>query len=154
MPSGLPRKARSYSRDRESLTYTGSEHVIEPLTVSDRSPTGTSLDLFPYTTERRSHKGFTYTVVVKRPSLVIVGGERAGKLAIGRDGNHLGRFELNPADDAISRIHIHVTPTKHGFLITDLGSQNGLIYRDRRRRRARVRPGDELVVGNTTLRCE
>lgn len=73
-------------------------------------------------------------------------------IAIPRSGVTLGRSKLNPDDAAISRFHFRITPRRRGIDVHDLGSLNGLIYRDRRVRRARLSDGDSFVAGETTVR--
>jgi len=86
--------------------------------------------------------------------LRIASGPRMGAvLSIPKGGIALGRASLNPGDAGISRFHVRVRPTKRGLKLRDLGSLNGLIYRDRRVRRAVLQPGEEVLIGSTALVC-
>lgn len=90
------------------------------------------------------------------PKLRISAGTLSGtELTIPKRGVTLGRAELNPDDDAISRFHIRITSTKDGFIFHDSGSVNGLIYKGKRVRCARLEPGDEVRIGSLTkVVCE
>lgn len=86
--------------------------------------------------------------------LRIESGSLAGVLlAVPRNGLTLGRSLVNPEDNAISRFHVRAAARDRGIRLRDLGSRNGLIVRDRRRRRAFLRPGERLVLGETSLTC-
>ncbi len=86
--------------------------------------------------------------------LRILDGPLAGtELDLAR-GMTIGRMTLNPSDKLISRFHCRVVRKKDGFLLHSFSSLNGLIYRNRRVRRVFLKPGDEVVIGNTALACK
>jgi serine/threonine-protein kinase len=83
----------------------------------------------------------------------IESGPLAGQLiCVPRSGISLGRTRLNPDDKGISRFHFRATATRNEVTLRDIGSFNGLIYRDRRVRHVRLVPGETLTVGETPLR--
>lgn len=55
-------------------------------------------------------------------------------------------------DPTVSRRHLAVRPAEDGWIARDLGSRNGSWLGEARLGRARVVPGDELVLGETLVR--
>lgn len=72
------------------------------------------------------------------------------RLVVGRQG-----AEVTIADRQLSRRHATVEPSPDGLLVTDLGSTNGTWVNDARiDGPARVRPGDEVRMGDSVMRPE
>jgi len=88
-------------------------------------------------------------LVVREPHL----GERVvalrGACTVGR-----GRAAaLRLVDPSASRLHLRLQLDDDGASVEDLGSRNGLLVNGRRARGlSRLRSGDQLVVGETSLR--
>ncbi len=74
-------------------------------------------------------------------------GER-GRWVLGRSPG----CDLVLADDAVSRRHAEIAVRAGECLIRDLGSCNGTLVNGHPVRRARVRRGDVLVLGETEFR--
>jgi FHA domain-containing protein len=83
-------------------------------------------------------------------TLVIDGVERplGSSVRIGRSSS----CDLVLADDAISRRHAEIALRGGVCVIRDLGSCNGTFVNGRAIRRARLRSGDELQLGETFIR--
>ena len=87
------------------------------------------------------------------PCLQVTSGSLKGtSIPVPRGGVTLGRSLINPGDPLISRFHVRAKAKKEGIFLRDLRSHNGLIYKERRLRKAFLRPGDEVRVGATVLR--
>ncbi len=79
-------------------------------------------------------------------------GPRAGaRIAVPEGGISLGRATVNPADDKISRFHTRAVPSGARLKLANLGATNGLLYEGVRRRKARLEPGDSVILGSTEL---
>ncbi len=90
------------------------------------------------------------------PALVFIAGPNAGRRYKLADGEYLsGRrsdCQLVVPDMRVSRQHARIRPDGLRWALEDLGSNNGTFVNGRRvRGSARVRPGDVLMVGTTTL---
>lgn len=59
--------------------------------------------------------------------------------------------QLVLADDTVSRMHAMIARTGDRFVLTDLESTNGTLLNGRRVKRAAVRPGDRLTLGEVEL---
>jgi len=57
-------------------------------------------------------------------------------------------------DDAVSRLHARVDRTDEGFVLTDLGSVNGLRVNGERTTHRLLEPGDVVHIGECVLRFE
>ncbi len=87
-------------------------------------------------------------------ALRIDSGDLAGALvAIPRRGIALGRGDINPSDEFISRTHCRVYPVRDLLKVRDLCSRNGLLSLGRRRRRGLLRPGESAQIGKTLVTC-
>ena len=75
-------------------------------------------------------------------------GER-GRWVIGR-GSHCDLVLAD--DDSVSRAHAEIAVRAGLCLVRDLDSCNGVYVNGRARRRARLRRGDELQLGETVIR--
>ncbi|WP_201756143.1 FHA domain-containing protein [Corallococcus silvisoli] len=99
-----------------------------------------------------------YTDPGMTPAFVYVErGPGAGQLVPLRQGSiTLGRSstsDLRLQHASISRRHAQLTRRGNGFMVRDLGSQNGtFVNRIRIKGEVEIRPGDELSLGNATLR--
>ena len=88
--------------------------------------------------------------------LVVLSGPAAGaRHALGAEQT-LGRGRAATIvlpDPTASRVHARITLTQDGARVADLGSKNGVRVNGVRidRRPSPIRPGDELVVGETAL---
>src|SRR4051812_30467972 len=93
--------------------------------------------------------GFSLTVVEGPSAGTVVGAstrELSGGTAPGND--------LVLADQTVSRHHFSVSATPQGFLLRDLGSQNGTWVGSVRLREGYVESGTRLRAGRTTLRVD
>lgn len=74
---------------------------------------------------------------------------RQGSITLGRSSTS----DLRLQHASISRRHAQLTRRGNGFMVRDLGSQNGtFVNRIRIKGEVEIRPGDELSLGNATLR--
>lgn len=90
--------------------------------------------------------------------LVVVAGPHAGQsfalqagLVLGRDPSNSGAL---PADTKASRRHAQLVADGAGVVLEDLGSTNGTFVNGQRITRVALAPGDQLVIGSSTLRVE
>ncbi len=72
-------------------------------------------------------------------------------ITIPRQGITLGRAEVNPEDRRISSVHFRARIRVDTLRVDDLGSINGLLIGDKRKRRVTLADGERFVVGDTTL---
>ncbi len=70
-----------------------------------------------------------------------------GPLVIGRDP----KCHLVLRDPSVSRHHLEVRADLEGWLARDLGSRNGSWLGPARLGRARIDPGDEILLGDTVV---
>ncbi len=71
------------------------------------------------------------------------------------DSTTVGRHTENDIqllDPEVSKAHLVIRKTKDGFFLEDLGSANGTLVNAGRVARHKLKDGDLVVVGNTTLR--
>jgi len=61
--------------------------------------------------------------------------------------------DLQLTGERVSRTHCRLTPTADGWRIDDLASTNGLYVNGRRVSTARLRPGDQVRIGEYELEC-
>jgi eukaryotic-like serine/threonine-protein kinase len=87
--------------------------------------------------------------------LRVLSGPKAGShILVPREGVSIGRWDTNPDDRMISRIHARFTPTRYGLRIRAQGALNGIVFDDKRVRDVRIASGQEFVIGITRLRYE
>lgn len=95
------------------------------------------------------------TRILSRPRLVEsgdAGGPREHLLALGRTS--IGRASDNIVhllDEAVSRHHAEIVPGPDGFLVRDLGSENGIYVNGDRLPEHVLRDGDVIQIGARTL---
>ena len=75
---------------------------------------------------------------------------RTQTLVIGRGGG----CDVHLSDPTVSRRHLELRALDGGWMAIDLGSTNGTWLQGRRTARARVQPGDELVLGDCAIALE
>lgn len=68
-----------------------------------------------------------------------------------RLGRHTDN-DIQLLDPEVSKAHLVIEHSTEGFFLTDLGSANGTIVNGNAVSAAKLRDGDVIVVGNTTLR--
>ena len=90
--------------------------------------------------------------------LVVVAGPHSGQsfalqvgLVFGRDP---GNSAALPADTKASRRHAQLVADGGGVALEDLGSTNGTFVNGQRITKVALAPGDQIVIGSTTLRVE
>ncbi len=92
------------------------------------------------------------------PRLVVVAGNARGKEIVLRPGTLLlGRNEVDPTDQGISRQHLEVYVQGNEVAIKDVGSTNGTYVHNNRIAAGtlvRLQPGDVIRLGKTLLRLE
>ena len=95
------------------------------------------------------------TRILARPRLVELENGASGRehaLALGRTS--IGRASDNLVhllDEAVSRHHAEVVPGPHGYLLRDLGSENGIYVNGERSPEHVLREGDVMQIGARTL---
>ncbi len=90
--------------------------------------------------------------------LVVVAGPHSGQsfalqagLVFGRDP---GNSAALPADTKASRRHAQLVADGGGVALEDMGSTNGTFVNGQRITKVALAPGDQIVIGSTTLRVE
>ena len=92
-------------------------------------------------------------IAVLTPGLRVDDGPLAGTvITVPPKGIALGRADINPDDERISRIHLSIRHRNGKLLLHDCGDKNGLQYKGKRLRTATVQSGDTVTVGHTRLR--
>lgn len=89
------------------------------------------------------------------PRLLVIKGADEGKqfelsepvVTIGRDAT--SRIRLH--DTEVSRRHAEFRKTEAGFTLIDIGSANGTFVNNARVQQVELQPGDQVVLGQTTL---
>lgn len=95
------------------------------------------------------------TRILARPRLVERGngeGNREHVLALGRTS--IGRASDNLVhllDEAVSRHHAEIVPGPEGYLLRDLGSENGIYVNGERTAEHVLAEGDVIQIGARTL---
>jgi hypothetical protein len=75
---------------------------------------------------------------------------RTQTIVVGRGG----ACDVHLSDPTVSRRHLELRALDGGWMAIDLGSTNGTWLQGRRTARARVAPGDELVLGDCAIALE
>ena len=90
--------------------------------------------------------------------LVVIAGPHTGQsfafqpgLVFGRDPSNSGAL---PADTKASRRHAQLVGDSAGVALEDLGSTNGTFVNGQRVTRVALAPGDQIIIGSSTLRVE
>lgn len=88
--------------------------------------------------------------------LVVRGNDQGAERALGPAGATIGRTGSDMAltDDTVSKVHARIEISPSGATLVDLGSSNGTLLNGKPVGRAELSPGDEIIVGETTLRVE
>jgi hypothetical protein len=101
------------------------------------------------------HEVSEATRILSRPRLVEMENGASGRehpLALGRTS--IGRASDNVVhllDEAVSRHHAEVVPGPDGYLLRDLGSENGIFVNGERSPEHVLREGDVIQIGARTL---
>lgn len=95
--------------------------------------------------------------MAKRVHLIVERGSAKGReIVIPADGVRIGRSSRNDLsidDPALSRFHCRLFfKPDEGLWLSDLGSANGTLVNGREVQEQRVRRGDEIVLGESSLR--
>jgi hypothetical protein len=88
-----------------------------------------------------------------RPMLVAEG----KRMPIGPGGAVIGRSrdcDIVLADSNVSRHHCEIRPAGDGWIVTDLGSTNGVKVNGRAISSAPLKPGDDVLIGTVDVRFE
>ena len=124
-PVGEP-ASESVPASGRTMVYSTAERVAEPLAERSRPR--------------------------RQSALLLMGGKR---LLVGPAGATLGRSRQSDVmvDDAnVSRAHAEIRPHGSSWVLTDLGSTNGVRLNGRTVTQSEVlKPGDEIELGTTTL---
>ena len=80
----------------------------------------------------------------KGESYVLIG----NRIVIGRGD----KTDIRLNDTKASREHAEVTKVGDGYVVTDLGSQNGILVNDLKAKQANFKEGDKLIIGQTVLK--
>ena len=84
------------------------------------------------------------TWVNKGESYVLMG----NRVVIGRGD----RVDLRINDTKASREHAELTRVGNNWVVTDLGSQNGVVINDKKITQKQLSEGDKLIVGQTVFK--
>lgn len=90
------------------------------------------------------HRLLTLTGDLKGKSFYVTG----NRVVIGRDPN----ADITLRDIKASREHIELVQVGESLILTDLGSQNGVIVNDLKVRQHRLKDGDKIIVGQTVFK--
>src|SRR4051794_5511213 len=71
----------------------------------------------------------------------------AGRATIGRGEDN----DVLISDLKASRLHAEFTLTQVGWLVRDKGSANGIMFNGKATREAKLKTGDTITLGETTL---
>ena len=89
--------------------------------------------------------------------LTVIEGYLKGKVFSLERGASIGRFPGNDIaleDSTASRNHARIRIEGGGFILTDLGSQNGTFVNLSQVKEVELKNGDEIKIGNSTFRFE
>ena len=87
-------------------------------------------------------------IIVAGPDLGTEWGFKAREIIVGRDED----CQLVMSDIAVSRRHARIAFDGAQFVLSDLGSGNGTFLNGVRIQQERLSPGDEIIIGERTLR--
>ncbi|MGF1511338.1 MAG: adenylate/guanylate cyclase domain-containing protein [Myxococcota bacterium] len=132
------------SRDAAAATEE-SAHRPTGLPVRERRPSKPAQVIVP----RRGREGDRNLpkLVYRSPDGLVTEFTLEGPTTLGRHPRN--RIRLN--DREISKEHARIEPRGSDWLIHDLNSSNGTYLNNRRVHEARLRPGDELLLGSMRL---
>lgn len=133
--------ARAHAR-AEDYAFMGP--VTVELVAGDRRPGRFAIDAAMVAAEGGAPTG----------ALVLPTGER---VLLGEYVVSIGRLPectITLADTNASRVHAEIHPRGDGYVAIDQGSTNGTLVNGQRMSEHRLRDGDELQFGNTTIRFE
>ncbi len=88
---------------------------------------------------------------------VTEGPRRGDLLPLGEGAVQIGRgeeCEIDLRDPTASKQHARIARAEDGYIIEDAGSKHGTLVNGERTERTRLRTGDEIQLGETTLRFE
>jgi hypothetical protein len=95
------------------------------------------------------------TIVLPRARLSLVEGEEPGREFLLKPGvsviGRLAQSDIQIASPDVSRRHAQVSVGPDGYLISDLGSENGVTVNGHRVERHRLEDGDVIVLGKQRL---
>ena len=74
----------------------------------------------------------------------------ADRVVLGRSEN----VDVQIIDGKASREHAEIVRYMDHFILTDLGSQNGIVVNDLKVSQHRLTDGDKIIVGQTVLKYE
>ncbi len=80
----------------------------------------------------------------KGESYVLVG----NRIVVGRGE----KTDIRLNDTKSSREHAEITKVGENYVVTDLGSQNGILVNDQKSKQATFKEGDKLIIGQTVLK--
>lgn len=80
----------------------------------------------------------------KGESYVLIG----NRIVIGRGE----KTDIRLNDTKSSREHAEITKVGENYVVTDLGSQNGILVNDQKSKQATFKEGDKLIIGQTVLK--
>ncbi len=95
--------------------------------------------------------------VAKKWRLTVVDGPQKGHTQAGHGGITIGRTDASDFvidSGAISQRHARIVQNGTALYLEDLGSTNGTQFNGEDIQRARIKPGDTFVVGDTHVRVE
>jgi hypothetical protein len=123
--------------------------------VSQEAPSETKIyKPPPAATEAVSAEDAEALGLAHEPPVLLAGGERhdlgKGTVVLGRSRE----CDVTLDDPNVSRRHAEIRREDGAYWIVDLGSTNGIEVNGKRVDRARLRPGDEILLGTSELRFE
>lgn len=80
----------------------------------------------------------------KGESYVLIG----NRIVVGRGE----KADIRLNDTKSSREHAEITKVGDNYVVTDLGSQNGILVNDQKTKQATFKEGDKLIIGQTVLK--
>jgi pSer/pThr/pTyr-binding forkhead associated (FHA) protein len=114
--------------------------------VPERSDEHTTATLEPFSARGAGPRRVTL-VVYHRDGTELVPLEVGREVVIGRAPT----ADVHVPDRSLSRLHARVRHDSEGLLIEDLGSRNGTLVNGARIEQARIRTGDDVLLGSARL---